>query len=316
MDLVKKGKINVFKKLLEIFYANHHTIENFEEFDGKKLILLNVKFWAPSVFVQLIPMTGIFGYWYVAIQNYSTSDQIDSVTILLGFFMANSIMFIGLLNAKEFIICVERLSNHSFGKPPNWDKLCKQIDVLSILLYHGIRWLQVVNVLLMYFGSPYCTGRENREDDRYICGSVFPQWYPFKVDSKLMNIGICLIAGLSFILYLPVFALYPAVVYGSVAFTVLKIRHLRRMLRKIIKKSNKESLEDDLWICMKYHSHIAELTGILSNFLGPALFPLYVLMPIVTALFAYQTIEVSCSVCLVEVQRSYDNIEKSLPFSI
>ncbi|KAL3287653.1 hypothetical protein HHI36_002120 [Cryptolaemus montrouzieri] len=178
--------------------------------------------------------------------------------MLLGIVMANSIMSIGLLNAEQFIICLEGISDHSFGKPPNWEKLCKQIDVLSTLLYHGTKWLQVVIVLLMYFGSPYCAGEENRQDRRYVCGSVYPQWYPFEMDSKLIRIIICLVSGLSFILYLPLFALYPAVVYGSVAFTVLKIRHLRRMLKKITKKSSNESLVDDLWICIKYHSYLVE----------------------------------------------------------
>ncbi|KAL3287651.1 hypothetical protein HHI36_002118, partial [Cryptolaemus montrouzieri] len=264
MDLIDKKKINVFKKLIELMYANNHGIENMEEFDVKKLIILFLKFWMPALFLEVIPIIGTVGYLYAATKEHLISEQLDSVTILLAICIIGSIMSIGLMRAEKFNICMVKMSDHSFGTPPKWEKTSKIIDKLSSLLYYGTKYLQVLYMILMYFERPYCAGRGIRGDES---------------------------PGLLNIIYLPIFALYPAVVYGSVILIVMKIRHLRRKLKKIARTSSQGYLHKGLWICMKYHSSIVELTSQVSNFLGNALFPFYVLMPIVTALFAYQTIE-------------------------
>ncbi|KAL3287655.1 hypothetical protein HHI36_002122 [Cryptolaemus montrouzieri] len=290
MDLVKKGKIKVFMKLIEIMHATNHSFESIENFDRMKLILFFLKFWAPVVLLQFIPIMGIFGYLYVATKEHLISEQLDSITILLLLCLVYSIMSIGLLRADKFALCMERMSDYSFGKPPEWDKMCKHLDILSTVLYYGSKFLIIVYASLMYHGSPYCGGK-TRRDKGYLCGSVFPQWYPIEMDNILINTILCLSPGISYFLTNPTFSLYPLVVYGSVRFMVMKIRHLRGMLEKITKKQNQDNLVEDLRTCMKYYSFIIELGCKVNNFLGYALFPFYVLIPIVMALLAYEIIE-------------------------
>ncbi|KAL3274976.1 hypothetical protein HHI36_019751 [Cryptolaemus montrouzieri] len=108
-------------------------------------------------------------------------------------------------------------------------------------------------------------------------------------------------AGFVELIYYPLFAVFPVVVIGSAQLIVLRIRHLRSMIIRIANSLQTEFMQDELLICMRYHSSVVELVTSMNAATGYALLPLYLIVPILMAIFGSQIVLVRLKETSIQV---------------
>ncbi|KAL3275110.1 hypothetical protein HHI36_019881 [Cryptolaemus montrouzieri] len=229
MDLVREGKITILKNLAELMYANKILPERKKDADDPEIM----KFLRTILILGPFPIIGMFGYLYKVTKDHLLLEQLESLSCILEILVIISTIVIGLAKKRHGIEFLELLSDYTYGKPPMYEKTCEILNKLTILVYYAAKIMVIIYTIFMYVNQTFCTGRDIRRDDGYVCGTTAPLWYPIDLNFAPLIIFLRLSILTGILIYYPVFALLPILICGSVHLMVLRIRHLRMMLQKV-----------------------------------------------------------------------------------
>ncbi|KAL3287661.1 hypothetical protein HHI36_002128 [Cryptolaemus montrouzieri] len=219
------------------------------------------------------------------------TEQMDSASMMLGATCFVIIAVFGFFKMTDVLHLGEKLNDQTYGVLQNFDRTCEQLNKFSTLVYYGMKCTLLMHILFCYFSHSYCMGRVIRGDRGYVCGAVVPLWYPIEINMEILRFIICSTLGYFLVHYVPLISLFPVMIWGCVRITVLRIRHLRELLSEISDISRLGDTKQKLNRCIKYHSATIQLVSDLNGCIGVICFPMYIIIPVLLALFGYQVIE-------------------------
>lgn len=143
-----------------------------------------------------------------------------------------------------------------FGKPPNFDKLHKMLETLSVIHYWYVNTLVYGAMLSPYFGYKFCKkyNREHNIDE--VCGMI-PVWVPFELDYfPMREIFLAVETFSAGHLYIP-FAIMVFTMFESIEYIILRFKHLKILLEEALGENIEENVRSELFAkAVRYHDVI------------------------------------------------------------
>lgn len=159
------------------------------------------------------------------------------------------------LAAKVF----QKLSDFkTFGKPPDYD----QHSLILQYIAKAYRW-GLHSVVLSYFLEPILTKniceKQNRlQDFDDVCGLVTNSWMPFNIADFPNKAILYLLQIYSIFWTYESSSSLSFIVVETTEHVLIRIWHLKKMLKKAIETENYNLREERIRICLKYHNDILE----------------------------------------------------------
>ncbi|XP_044263226.1 odorant receptor 49a-like [Tribolium madens] len=154
----------------------------------------------------------------------------------------------------------ENLGPHNnFGTPDNFQKRCKQLNFYSRLYSYYCYLGLIVYIIMKNRGGIECRRLNVEKNLTEICGLVTTFWAPFDIDFFPFR---------QILFVDQVFATYFIVKGGAaISFTtlevgeyiILKLKHLKRLLKEVFDDSREEVQRKRLLHCIKYHQYIISI---------------------------------------------------------
>ncbi|KAK9871183.1 hypothetical protein WA026_011464 [Henosepilachna vigintioctopunctata] len=291
-------KIKVFRASIRLLKSNYAFPRDESSFNDPYIIW---NFFKPVIMTGLVPILGTFGFLFMAIKDRITSEQVYAISILSQFFLMYLIIIFTYLSAQKWKTLMVDLSEYKYGKPPYCDEMCKILDRCAIYSFYFLRIKSIFHLIYSYWTNSFCEGSTIRGDHRYICGSTIPIWFPFEIKSRIIR-AMMIIGGNSLdFLHYCIFVLFALILFGSILLIVLRVKHLKTMLCRVKSHRNEDKTEEELDFCIKYHSEIVGLVQKMNDAGRYPLIPNYVSIPILLAMFSYQSLKMNDMLALLKL---------------
>ncbi|KAK9871187.1 hypothetical protein WA026_011468 [Henosepilachna vigintioctopunctata] len=279
MEKVANRKIKIFRTAIKFLKYKINSSFPLDEVTISPILIY--RFVAPIMITGTISFIGTVGFLFMATKNKITPEQVLSFAVIFQIVMQYLILYFIYLNGSRWIYFFQELSIYKYGKPLEADKLNEKFDRWASYIYYYTRLTTALQFIYSLITNSFCEGKNIRGDPRYICGSSMPLWYPMEIESKIIR-AILVLAGNSIpFFHYPIFALNALIFFGCINFMVIRVQYLKVLLSKVFEDENTNHIENKL------------LMKALNDALGYSLVPYYVCLPLMLAMYAYQSLHVN-----------------------
>ncbi|KAJ3642127.1 hypothetical protein Zmor_024936 [Zophobas morio] len=191
--------------------------------------------------------------------DVNLSGDVSNLTSVIGLhFMSFSIVW----RHKKIADLIDALTaSTEFGKPDNFDKTVRKLNLYSKSYACYCVSGTFIYALLRTQEIPRCLRNNEEKGLHEVCGTMIPTWTPFDINfNRFPNRQLLLIVQMTSVL---------GIICGgtAISFTtfeiatviVLKMKHLRRLLKHAFDDPKDVVWWKNLDHCIKYHRHIIKL---------------------------------------------------------
>nr|QXE93226.1 odorant receptor 49 [Eucryptorrhynchus scrobiculatus] len=211
--------------------------------------------------ISLLSALGTLVHLVLAIKdntNIELSEDIGDLTGFIGcMLVCPNILF---TNAKWSELFNKLLDFKQFGKPPNYDKIVKRGNLISLIsmMYatQGMLWYCFVT----YIQAPECRRMNTEKNLREHCGMVNPTWLPFKQVQGATFYACYLFQLIGIFVYLPPSFATCMIPWEAVEIIVARLNHLKGLFKDVFNPQNRKLYKKRLRYCISYHQDIIKIS--------------------------------------------------------
>lgn len=146
----------------------------------------------------------------------------------------------------------------AFGKPPDFDEHSIKLKYVALAYKMGLN-----TVVTAYFFEPiltrhFCERQNEARHFKDICGLVTASWMPFNIEEFPNKQLFYMWQTYSIYWTYEGSAAISFLIVGTMEHVLVRIWHLRTMIKEAIETENEESRKQQVSRCLEYHNHIFE----------------------------------------------------------
>ncbi|KAK9874564.1 hypothetical protein WA026_005398, partial [Henosepilachna vigintioctopunctata] len=242
-----------------------------------------LKFFGPIIIFGFPIVLGNAGYLYITFERNIWPEQLNSIVTILQMLTTFCIIVYSFINWESKKEALQRMGRYDFGEPANCRKLSQWFETKIMRTVYAIKAFCYLYIAYHFLNNSYCTNTGLAGDPGYVCGIVTPLWFPFKANYFFVKVllNFCL---LMFVLkYVPPLNV---LVMTQVIESILMICRVQDFIN-IIKDAKKNHFINRKYLrsYIVRHCEIIDCIDKLNAYIGYGLFPLYLFLPLLLAIF-------------------------------
>ncbi|XP_044764378.1 uncharacterized protein LOC123320945 [Coccinella septempunctata] len=156
----------------------------------------------------------------------------DIVFLLIGTFASATATMFYLRGEQTFRLCHKL--NKSYGMSKEYEPVVKHLEQMTHLFYYDSIISNTIYLIFTYLSDHECFQRKREgTGDGYICGVLYPAWYPINLDYTPWKQIIHLMEFIEIIYIIPKLAGACIFFYGVIVITETRINRLKSFLKNI-----------------------------------------------------------------------------------